>query len=589
VHDAKEGTVAPDGQIAIAKVTAAAPAPLPRTVAASLAGSALQWSAFLCFAAAALLWLGPYLWRVDLVSEDSTQHVFWFWRWVDAAFLTSDLAADYFSSSAVAPLGYRSLYAIVVPFVGPQLAGELVAIALLALSCGLAWMLGTSLGEKRSELRGLLAVVATLALIAMPRPDLLSPMGFQRSFALPITLLVLWALVARRYAWVGVGWLGAALFYPVIVPVLGLAGAAVLLFETLRERRLPRAWPWNALAGVAAIAIVLTNAVPLDWVGPQVTLEQARAMPEFGPGGRLDMSARSSPGFWIRDHRYGIGWPIATLGLFALASVFTRLAGRSVGNAKQIPMPAWMLAGAGLLLFAISHLTLFHLYLPNRHTRTSIAAFGIVAIVIAVSLLVQRMRGSVEDTRTNRVIALIAPVAVTLLFLPLGLQLWRQPVNEDLERMYVAIGSLPTDAVVAAHPDLANYVTLRTGRSVLASSETALPFMPGFYDRMKPRFVASLRAAHAPDWNSLSADLATFAVHVVLLGPTPALPGLDAPFSAMERGLEQRATLGQLLVDLPPEHVIARSGPYALVQLEERKPEILQARLPARTRAGKTQ
>jgi hypothetical protein len=580
--------VAPDGQIAMAKASAAAPASISHTVAASLAGSALQWSAFLCFAAATLLWLGPYLWRVDLVSEDATQHVFWFWRWVDSAFLTNDPAADYFSSPAVAPPGYRALYAMVVPLLGPQLAGEIVAIGLLALSCGLAWMLGTSLGEKRSELRGLLAVVATLALVAMPRPDLLSPMGFQRSFALPITLLVLWALVARRYAWVGVGWLGAALFYPVIVPVLGLAGVAVFLLETLRERRLPRAWFWNALAGVGAIVIVLSNSVPLDWVGPQVTLEQARAMPEFGPGGRLDMTARS-PAFWFRDHRYGIGWPVATLGVFALAAVFVRVAGRSMDNARQIPKPAWMLAGAGLLLFAISHLTLFHLYLPNRHTRTSIAVFGIVAIVAAVSLLVEKTRGSVEDARTNRVGALVAPIAVALLFLPLGLQLWRQPVDENLERIYQAIGALPVDTIVAAHPDLANYVTLRTGRSVLASSETALPFMPRYYDLVQPRLVASLRAAHAPGWTALSADLATFPADVMLLGPAPASPRLGEPFDSMQRELEQLATLEQLLVDLPPGQVIARSGSYVLVRLEKNEPGILQVHVAAAARGAKPQ
>jgi hypothetical protein len=438
-------------------------------------------------------------------------------------------------------------------------------------------MLGTSLGQRRSELLGLLAVVVTLALVAMPRPDLLSPMGFQRSFALPITLLVLWALIGRRYAWVGVGWLSAALFYPVIVPVLGLAGVGAFAWESVRERRLPRAWAWNAVAGVAAIAIVLSSAVPLDWVGPQVTLEQARAMPEFGPGGRLNMTP-DSVGFWIRDHRYGIGWPLATLVAFALAAAFARFAGRAGGSTDPIPMPAWMLAGAGLLLFVVSHLTLFHLYLPNRHTRTSIAAFGIVAIVIAFARLLRKVRGSEQDKRAMSAVAWIAPVVVVALFLPLGLKLLRQPVNENLERMYAAIGALPVDTVVAAHPDLANYVTLRTGRAVLASSETALPFMPGFYDRVRPRLVASLRAAHAPDWSALSADLATYQVDAVLLGPTPARPGLDAPFDAMERALAQHATLEQLLVDLPTEQVIARSGPYALVLLDENKPDILQAR-----------
>ena len=582
--------MAPDGQIAIGKDSAAAPSLLPITRAASVAGGWFRFSALLCFAAATFLWLGPYLWRADLVSEDAAQHIFWFWRFVDPALLANDPATAYFSSLAVAPWGYRGLYASIVPALGPQLAGELVAVALLGVSCVLAWKTGLALarvagantdandGATPGELHGLIAVALLLFLVAIRPADLISAIGFQRSFALPITLLAAWALLANRPAWAGVSWLLAALFYPVIVPVLGLAAGAVFLAEIIRHRRLPAAFAWNVFAGVATIAIVLYSSVPEEWIGPAVTLDQARSMPEFGAGGRLALESGSWR-FWVTDHRYGIGWPPWVLAAFALAALAAR--------PRRVPLPAWAFAVAGLALWLLAHFVLFHLYLPNRHSRTAVAVSGLVVLVVAIGSAFHRLhaRTATGRMRTSKAlqwgVAYAAPVLVAAALFFAGARAWQTPVNRDLERVYEIISALPAGTVVAAHPELADFVPLRTGRAVLASNETALPFMPGYYAVMKPRVEASLHAAYAESWDALVAALKGYPVDVVLLGPAPRPPQAQLPpFDAIARTFARHALPPESLVaGLPSAQVLLRSGGYYLVRLHWPPSGTMQARV----------
>ena len=85
--------------------------------------------------------------------------------------------------------------------------------------------------------------------------------------------MCLWALSARRYAWVGIAWLGAALFYPVIIAVLGLAGTIVFLLDLIRERRMPDRWIWNGVLGIASLAIILIWSTTPDTVGPSVSFD----------------------------------------------------------------------------------------------------------------------------------------------------------------------------------------------------------------------------------------------------------------------------------------------------------------------------
>jgi hypothetical protein len=550
-----------------------------RTLARSDASIA-RIAAVVCVLVAAVLWLGPWLVRADLFDDDGAHHVFWYYQYADPALLTEELSLEYFTSPSVSPPGYRALYASLAPVVDVLRAAEWLSVVLLAATAAFAYLLGRAAvpDARYREIAGLAMAAITLALLA--RIDLLPPMALQRAFAMPLTLMCLWALVARRYAWVGASWLLAALVYPVIVPVLGLAAGLVFLRDLARDRAMPPKWILNAVLGAAAVTIVLLGlGVPPD-VGPTVTWEQARQMPEFGPGGRQVLFGQGWQEYIFVHHRTGIGVSPKILlgaGLAALAAVVLR-------RRRWIPLPAIVMAGTGLALWGIARLTLFDLYLPNRHSRWTLAAAVLLVLAVGATAvfarIVQRLHSSDGAVRAGEnepstplprsavlSAAIVAPLLVAAALYPAAAKSWRTPVDADLERAYAFLATLPKDALVAAHPDLANYVPLRTRRAVLASTEASVAFVVGYYAKYVPRIEASLDAAYATDWNAFDARLAPYGVDVFLSNAaTLERTDYHPPFAARVAKLtEAKAPDSFVLREPPPERVLFRSGDTVVV------------------------
>ena len=526
------------------------------------------YSACICAAVAVMLWMLPALLRADLYSDDATQHVYWLYKYADPALFPHDLSIEYFGSLSVAPWGYRLLYAALAPFIDAMLATKLVSVLLLFASGYLAWLLGSALDTGNRSLTGLFAVVITFALL--PFVDLLPTIGFQRTFALPVTLLCAWALVTRRYLWVGVSWVIAGLMYPVIVAVLGLAAGLVFLGDLVRDRRMPPYWIWNGIMGVVAIALILlTREVP-PGIGPMVTFAQAQAMPEFSLSGRQSLFGTTFREYWFGHHRTGLGWS-PKLVILLLVSTVTVLI---VGNRRMIPRPVWVLAGTGLGLWFVARLTLFDLYLPNRHSRWSLAAFAIAVIAAAGCALLSRLMAkesasSQRWTILSRVVAIAAPFIVAVALFPSASRAWHTPVDTDLERAYQFIGSLPKDTLVGSHPTLADPVPLRTHRSVLASTESWISFMLGYNSQLTPRLAASLRASYATNWDEFDAALEPYGTDVFLVSPFLwETPTYSPPFDSLVHELVANgAQQGFVLKSPPPERILFRSGDVLVVKV----------------------
>ncbi|MGE0114238.1 MAG: hypothetical protein AB7T07_05070 [Steroidobacteraceae bacterium] len=533
--------------------------------------NAFRWSAACCALVAAVLWLGPYLLRADVFADDMTQHVFWMYRFVDPALFPNDLSVAYFGDSSAAPWGYQALYRVLAQFMDLQVASEGVAVLLLMLSAWLAWCLGAASGDRYPELRALCAVVVVLMLLPLRLTDVMSPAGLQRSFALALMLLCLWALVARRYAWVGVSWLLAALFYPVVLVVQGLASVVIFTRDLLRERCLPPAAISNGVLGVVALLIAVVNSRTPPGIGPTVTGNEARAMAEFYPGGRLPMFGMSFYGDWFNDHHLALGWSFYSLLLLSIALLIVWWK-RRLGS---IPAAGWVMAIVGLGVWFISRQMLFTLYLPNRHARWSLACFAVLAFSAAASAVIaplfDRMasRSARASSGLQWSIALLAPILVASALLPGALRDYRQPRDQDMERAYQFIAGLPKDTLVAAHPDLADYVPLRSRRSVLVSTEISLPFMLGYYRQLKPRIEASLRAAYATDFQEMDAALSPFGVKVMLTNASVwDKQGYFKPFDRLVHDLRERGDrLGYALRAPPSERVLFQSGNVYVVKV----------------------
>jgi hypothetical protein len=526
-------------------------------------------AAVACVIAALLLWVGPAVLRVDIFDGDAAHHVFWLYQYADPSLLPNDVTVRYLRTSA--PLGYRALYSMVAPLGDVLLATKIISGFLLAASAWLAWRAVRAIDSPDGARRGLFAVVAVCLLVALGQQTggILPPLAFQRTFALPLVLLCVWALISRRYVWAGISWVTSALFYPVMIPVLGLTSALVFLRDLWVERRMPKDWIANALLGATAIGLALFAIPKAPELGPMISYEQAVHSAEFGPFGRLKLYVDGFSAGWLRFHMTGLGWSQYVLLALAVAVGIVLMR-----RHKLLPFAAWALlaTGVGLWLFMrlFPDLTMFELYLPNRHSRWAIAGFAVIAFSGAAYLALEWVQRGRVGHLVHDAAVWAAPALVTIALLPVAIGQVRSPVDSDLESTYAFLETLPKDTLVAAHPTLANFIPLRAHRSVLASTETSMPWMIEYYRMMKPRVEASLRAAYATDLAEADRLLEPYGVDIFVTGPSVwEMQRYHEPYNSefVQDLLREGKQRGFALRHPPPDRVLFRSGDYYVISM----------------------
>lgn len=538
----------------------------------------MQIAAAVALVISAFLWVGPAVMRPDIFDGDAAHHVFWLYQYADPTLFPGDISVEYLRTSA--PLGYRALYAALAPFVDVLVACEVLSGLLVVVTGMLAWKVAASVvDDGDAALRGLLGVLAYVVLLASSTGiDLVPAMAFQRTFAFPLTLLCMYGLISGRYAWAGVSWVGAALFYPVLLPVLGVGAGCVFLRDLAVTRRMPPAWIVNGLCGVAALVLALFFMPQAPELGPAYSYAQAIQMPEYGADGRLQLYYTDSiAGNYLRFHMMGMGW-----GPYHLAAIAVLVAlALTLGERRLVPVVAWALPATGLAFWIVMRLfpekLMFGLYLPNRHTRWSYAAFAIVAGSAGLFALIKTLRRRIPEPSSTKLsygAALLTPLLAFTLTLSHYRDILGSPIDQDLERTYAYIASLPVDTLVAAHPDLADYIPLRSRRSVLASTETSMPWLAGYYKIVKPRVEASLRAAYATDIAAMDSALASYSVDVFVVGPAAwsATRYLEPYNGMVQQLLDRGRSEGFALQHPPAERILFRSGDYYVLKVAKQQP-----------------
>jgi hypothetical protein len=530
----------------------------------------LRVAAIVALLLSTYLWAGPAIMRADIFDGDAAHHVFWLYQYADPTLFPNDITVRYLRTSA--PLGYRVLYALIAPHADVLSACEVLSAVLAMLTGLLAWMTAAGVSDDEdSSLRGLLGVGAYVVLLACSTNiDLMPAMAFQRTFAFPLLLMCMYGLVSHRYGWVGASWIGAALFYPVVLPVAGLGAAVVFLRDMVTTRRMPDLWIINGVCGITALVLAVFCIPSAPELGPAYTFSQAVQMPEYGPHGRLQLFLEGSwTGNYLRFHMMGMGW-----GPFHLACIGTAvIVAWLLGQRRLLPFAAWTLPGVGFALWLVMRLfpekLMFGLYLPNRHTRWSYGAFAIIAGAAGSFAVLNSVRQRWSEKTLTYLLAVLVPVLALVLTFPHYRELMAQPIDTDLEKTYTYLASLPKNTLIAGHPDITSYIPLRSHRSVLAATETSMPWLEHYYAVVKPRVEASLRAAYAPDVATMDSELRAYHPDVFVVGP-PAwtMTRYLDPYDAMVQPLLVKGRREGFGLQRPPaDRILFRSGEYYVLRV----------------------
>jgi hypothetical protein len=484
---------------------------------------ALSLTVPLVYAAQSLAFV---LGRDWIVQDDARQHVFWMWRFVDPALFPGDVIADYFAS--LAPPGYRALYRILaMAGIDPLLASKVLPAALAVVAS--AFCHGTTVRLLPVPAAGFLATLVLNQSLWI-EDDLAS--ATPRAFACPLFLAFLYHLLGGRAlpCAVTVGLLG--LFYPQVA----LVAQAILSLRLLRwhgrrpawspDRGDRRRWVAGALVLIPALALA---GLPARAFGPVVTAAQSRAEPEFGvitegpwpPPRTYTELIAGDPGrafffhdnpwiFWLAGPRSGLfpGLlpPLALAGLALPALLRWSRPGARVRQARGALALLGQVVAASLALFALAHLLLFELHLPNRyvyHSLRTAAALG-AGIALLGALDAGRRAGAGAGRSRLRATAIVAAAGLVLAlallpFLPRFTIANQLHVTGRAGPLYLFLQGQPADTMVASLSPEANNLPIFARRSILVGSEYALPYHVRYRAQIRARTAALIEAQYSAD------------------------------------------------------------------------------------------
>jgi hypothetical protein len=462
-------------------------------------------------------------------DDDARQHVYWTARFQDPVLFQADLLTSFISSELFAPLGYRLIYELGIGrlLIDPLPFSQLLTLILLLISLWLLSELSKGLiadGRGRTFLLGLFLFFSLYGASG----------GFPRTFAFPLLVSFVLLLEKGAFRWASVIIIFEALLYPpIVLNTMALAGwdLAGGLFGFAKKRRDVqgegeavdrtgfRAWVGDLVSLAAAVALTILLLLSTyggqggDIPGRQVTLEEARAMPEFHPGGRSAFFSGSLTGYLLVG-RSGIG----AVHLIGFAIILTAM-GLVIGFRRiVIPALALRLTWTSLMLFGAAHLLLFRLHLPSRYTLYTLPLAFMLTIGANTGRFLDSLLPKWERIRSKAFSGGVPRRLSWAIFGGLllgyayvqGHYICRFDTQvvalEPVEReMLSFLEGLPKDALVAGHPMDMDNVPLLARRKVLANRELSLPYYVGYYTEVRRRLLDMLAAYYATDWREIEA------------------------------------------------------------------------------------
>ncbi|TAD77852.1 MAG: hypothetical protein EA001_09075 [Oscillatoriales cyanobacterium] len=508
-----------------------------------------------------------------VVQDDARQHVFWMRRWLNPALFANDPIADYFQS--VAPWGYRSLYQIGAWFgLDPMVLNKCLPIGLGTISTVYCFRVVWQLLPV--PLAALSACIFLNQLLWIA-DDLVS--GVPVAFIYPLFLAFLdyWL---RRSRW---GTAGAIILMAGFYPHGVLLGASVVLLSGLTRAIASRFSQHPEARGLSPLSVTADRPLLPNVTAHSVTAESWRSRwLDWGDRPRekwwityqfeitillisaialiplLGKSASYGPiltaaeaktawaqffdvkpawAYWFKHRRTGmipIDWWEVDFALppIALTVLFFKFWWRR----DRLPLiqatsPQIVVFGqlviVSLIWFAIAHLFLFRLHLPNRYTEHSLRI--IVAIVGAIhfSALVdwgwRKTRSSLTTTPSapfrplpRMIVILTSAIMLFAPFAIAGFPFTQYEIGQH-PRLYEFLRQQPTEMIIASTIAETDNLPSFAQRSIVVGPGFTMRYHRRYATELLQRATDVLRAQYTTDPQVLAQTIARYQVDFWLL------------------------------------------------------------------------
>ncbi|HEY9886869.1 MAG TPA: hypothetical protein V6D02_00610, partial [Candidatus Obscuribacterales bacterium] len=448
-----------------------------------------------------------------VVQDDARQHVFWMQRYVDPSLFPNDFLADYFQS--VAPWGYATVYRVGAELgLDPWVLNKILPV--LIVSAATVFAFGVVMELVQLPVAAFVATVFLNQIFPL-RDDVVSatPAAFFQPFFLAFLFFAL-----RRSPWLcGLTIVLMGSFYPqgvlVMAGTLGLLGLTQIRWQKGRWRLVGTAADYwlVGVGAVAACGVLLPYALQDSPYGPVLTVAEARNMFALSSRGWSKFFDDDWADFWLFGKRTGL-FPMewATLDLkvqpqlWMILSVQFLLLLPGKSPLAKVAAPRVALLGlaaiASALCYALAHLLLFELHLPNRYTEHSLRAIAALAAGVAVALILDRWRSRppAPQRRPLRLGLLgvwaIAPLLVGLI----AGESRGNYIHGKFPELYDYLKTQPQSTVIASLDAEINNLPSFSNRSIFVGGQGfTLPYHSGFYATVRQRSLALIEAQYSFD------------------------------------------------------------------------------------------
>ncbi|MBT9315136.1 hypothetical protein [Leptothoe spongobia] len=478
---------------------------------------------------------GILFWRLAFehpysIQDDARQHVFWMWRYVDPSLFPNDIIADYFQS--VAPVGYKVLYRLgailgIHPLIFHKLLPPIIGLA------GTVYTFYLALAIIPVPL---VAFINTLILNqSLWMWDELAS-GTPKAFSVLLILALLF-YISERKLWGCVVVIGLqGLFYPhlVFISVLLLALRTVWPHSDRRS-----SLRFLIIGSIVATLVLLPYVLTTSPYGPVVTLEQAKTMAEFQPGGRNAFFYDAWSRYWLFSGRSGL-LPPSVPTTICLSLFFPLILWLKLPLLKKVTRHGALITQLGLasiILFFLSHSVLFRLHLPSRYSRHSLKVIvALAAAMVIVTLLdagLRRLSRQPQQLwRQTIALAMVAGTTLITVGYPLLLDSFLNSVYIDSDRtaLYEYIQEQPKDIRIASLAHESENIPAFTGRSVMISRGHSLAYHQGYYNQIRSRILDLITAQYSPELSVLKSIITDYGIDFWLIDEQSfnpeAMPGM---------------------------------------------------------------
>lgn len=476
-----------------------------------------------------ILGIIPALSHQYIVQDDARSHVFWMARFINPELFPNDIIADYFQS--VAPQGYTHLYKLFSLIkIPPLLLNKILPIILGLITTAYCFKIAIQILP--IPLAGFLSTLLLNQNLWL-KDDLIS--GTPRAFFYPLFLGFIHYFLKKSSLGIIITITLLGLFYP-----QGVFLCAALLTLDFLHFRNQQKLTILTIGLTTAFLILLPYALNTSEYSPIITLTQAKKLPEFFPGGRASFFSNNNFDFWLTGDRSGIIPPEwlsqsflppqvwAGLLLFILLSFKERFPTQKITN-KIILLPELALGSTGIFLAA--HLLLFRLHHPSRYSQHSLRIIMALAGGIAFTLIIDIIRKKLHLLNLsckNKPFQKIKTISISIcIYIVLTLLLLYPALTNNFPvtnyvvgkapQLYEYLAQQPSDIRIASLALEANNIPTFAKRSILVSSEYALPYHQGYYSQIKQRAKDLIQAQYSPNLEQVKKIIRKYKIDFWLL------------------------------------------------------------------------